>query len=345
MSIQLVNGQKVVVGNQTRTLHVAIGTPWGLVVISTAFAIIPGTDSVLILGSKMLREKLGIGIMASLKGKAQGGDRSSRDMPEDVGSRGGISLRRVAVTMKGMRTAGKVAAAMEPRDEFVEHVVARGPAMFMEVGDEVIARREALMAAVDAALEAGLPSDAKTRLRGLLLGPLFDGFRRLLSEDPPATVEPFQVKLEVDADLSKMKARARVYSTAKTAWLDEQFLQLADTGLVYENPQAMCSNPAQAVSKGNGYRLVGHFKAIHQQSEPVATPPMLLEGQASAFPGVALFMTVDLNQGYWQMPLAANSQRIVHVCDAEGSIHADANAPRSDERNLVLTGNAGEDAR
>ena len=179
----------------------AIGTPWGPVVISTAFAVISGTGSVLILGSKTLREKLGIDVMAYLKGKAQGGDRSSADMPDDVGSRGGISLRRVAVTMKGIRAAGKVSAAMEPRDEFVEDAVARGPAMFMEVGDKVIARREALMAAVDAALEAGLPFDSKTRLCDLLLGPLFDDFRRSLSGDPPARDEPFQVKVKVDADL------------------------------------------------------------------------------------------------------------------------------------------------
>ncbi|CAN0336302.1 unnamed protein product, partial [Ascophyllum nodosum] len=126
------------------------------------------------------------------------------------------------------------------------------------------------MATVDTALEAGLPSDAETRPRGLLLGPLFDGFRRSLSEDPPARVEPFQVKLKVDADLSKIKARARVYSTAKTAWLHEQFPLLADAGLVYENPQAIYSNPAQTVSKGNDYRFVGDFKSTNQQTEPVA---------------------------------------------------------------------------
>ena len=111
-------------------------------VISTAFAVIPETDSVLILGSKALREKLRIDVMASLKGKAQGGDRSSGDMPEDVGCRGGISLRRVAVTMKSVQAAGKVSAAMEPRDAFVEDVVARGPAMFMEDSNEVIARQD-----------------------------------------------------------------------------------------------------------------------------------------------------------------------------------------------------------
>ena len=53
-------------------------------VISPDFAVIPGTDSVLIIGSETLREKLGIDVMASLEGNAQGGDRSI----EDVGSRG-----------------------------------------------------------------------------------------------------------------------------------------------------------------------------------------------------------------------------------------------------------------
>ena len=75
MSVQLVNGQKVVVRNQARTLQAAIGTPWGPMAISTAFAVIPGTDSVLILESKTLREKLGIDFMAPLKGNAQRGDR------------------------------------------------------------------------------------------------------------------------------------------------------------------------------------------------------------------------------------------------------------------------------
>ena len=88
--------------------------------------------------------------------------------------------------------------------------------------------------------------------------------------------------------------------------------------MVYENPQAMCSNPAQLVLKGNGYRLVGDFKAVNQQSEPVATPPILLEEQASAFAGAALFITMDLNRGYWQMPLAANSQKLFPFVTQKG---------------------------
>ena len=126
------------------------------------------------------------------------------------------------------------------------------------------------------------------------------------------------MQLKADADLSKVKAWPRVYLPAKTAWLDEQFTQLAEAGMVYENPQAICSSPAQAVPKGNGYRLVGDFKAVNQQSEPVAASPILLEEQASAFAGVALFMAVDLNQGYWQMPLAVNSQELFTFVTQKG---------------------------
>ena len=64
-----------------------------------------------------------------------------------------MSLRNVAVTIKGMQAEGKGAIDLEPRDDFVEDVVARGPTMSMDAGEEIIDRREALMATVDAALE------------------------------------------------------------------------------------------------------------------------------------------------------------------------------------------------
>ena len=129
-----------------------------------------------------------------------------------------------------MQAASEVAVAMEPRNELVENVVAYRSVMFREVGAEKIVRREALMVAVYAALETGLPSDAETCLRDLLLEPLFNGFRRSLSGDPPARMKHFQVKLKANADLSKVKARPRVCSPAKTAWLDEQFALFTEAG-------------------------------------------------------------------------------------------------------------------
>ena len=70
ISVQLVYGQKVVVKNQTVLCRWAIGTPQGPVVFSTVFAVIAGTDSMLILESKTLQENLGIDAMVSVKGKA-----------------------------------------------------------------------------------------------------------------------------------------------------------------------------------------------------------------------------------------------------------------------------------
>ena len=182
-----------------------------------------------------------------------------------------MPLRNVAGTIKGMQAEGKGATDLEPRDDFVEDVVARGPTMFMDVGEEVIDRGEALMATVDAALEAGLPPDAETRSRDLLLEPRFDGFRISLSEDPPTRLEPFHVKLKMDADLSKVKAKPRVYPPAKTAWLNNKFAHHRRRNGV-RDPASDMFKPCQAIPKGNGYRLVGDFKAVNQQSAGGSEP-------------------------------------------------------------------------
>ena len=90
---------------------------------------------------------------------------------------------------------------------------------------------------------------------------------------------------------------------------------------MYENPQAICSNPAQAVPKGNDYRLVGDVKAVRWQSGPVAAPPMLLKEQASAFAGAALFMTDGGSEPRLLVKAAGcEFAGIVHVCDTEGSV-------------------------
>ena len=86
----------------------------------------------------------------------------------------------------------------------------------------------------------------------------------------------------------------------------------------------MCSNPARAVSKCNGDRLVGDFKNVNQQSEPVAVPAMHSEEQASAY-----CWSGAVHGGGSEPRLLANAAGcefagIIQVCDTEGSIRADA---------------------
>ena len=45
---------------------------------------------------------------------------------------------------------------------------------------------------------------------------------------------------------------------------------------------------------------------------------MVLEGQAPTFAEAALFTKVDLNQDYWQMPLAAKSQELFTLVTQKG---------------------------
>ena len=48
-------------------------------------------------------------------------------------------------------------ALPDPPNEFCETLVSHGPAMFMEAGKEVAARREALVDAFRVAVKVGLP--------------------------------------------------------------------------------------------------------------------------------------------------------------------------------------------
>ena len=111
-------------------------------VISVAFAVITGDDSLFILGSKTMREKLDTDVMPSLEGKAQCSDIAIEEVPKDGGPRGGVSLRNVAMMIETMQAAGKIASDVKPRQEFMKDKMARGLEMFFEVGDEVTARRK-----------------------------------------------------------------------------------------------------------------------------------------------------------------------------------------------------------
>lgn len=84
-----------------------------------------------------------------------------------------------------------VPTAVEPRDELVEGVVERSPVMLLEVGDTMIARREALVRIADAVLGDSLPPDTEARSHHLLLELLFDGLRQSFSRDPLARVRLF----------------------------------------------------------------------------------------------------------------------------------------------------------
>ena len=54
---------------QTQRLYGLVHTTWGSVVKGVTFAVIPGTDDVLVLGVKILHDKLNIGVIQSLQAR------------------------------------------------------------------------------------------------------------------------------------------------------------------------------------------------------------------------------------------------------------------------------------
>lgn len=71
---QQADGQELAVKQQTRRVIVANLTLWTHVQMTLSLAVFPGIDNMCITGSKLMRERLGVYAMTSLKDKIlQGG--------------------------------------------------------------------------------------------------------------------------------------------------------------------------------------------------------------------------------------------------------------------------------
>ena len=209
----------------------------------------------MIIGSKTLRERLDIDIVQAFHqrvpevGEPFTAPDSASRAEETVSS-----VRRVSgpgLTLQGMLQAQTEDALVDPPDNFCETLVSHGPATFMEAGEEVAARREALVGALRVVVKVGLPGGCVAELKDIVLGECFDAFRNALTGETLARVAPMRVTLKQGVDLSQVKAKPRVYPSEKIAWLKEHFELLCETGVVYPNTQAICTS-GDGVSQGTG---------------------------------------------------------------------------------------------
>ena len=110
-------------------------------------------------------------------------------------------------------------------------------------------------------MQAGLPEAYVREVKEIVLDQCFGAFRRALTGEPPARVEPMRVTLKQGADLSEVKAKPRRYLPDRSAYLREHFQLLCDAGMVYPNPQAVCASVAMAFPRGglpSGGRFLSH---------------------------------------------------------------------------------------
>ena len=68
----------------------------------------------------------------------------------------------------------------------------------------------------------------------------------------------------------------------------------------------------------NSYRIVTDNRAVNDTIEPAAMPMLNLEDKASLFVSATAWCTLDMLQGYWQVPLGENAQEMFTMVTLEG---------------------------
>ncbi|MEP0580138.1 MAG: reverse transcriptase domain-containing protein [Marinobacter sp.] len=301
-------GVSVMVTHKTVPIAVSVRTPWGAVKLEPiTFAVMPGTDNVVLFGMATMKA-LGIDVYREALEKLR-----PRAVPVSTGveTPSYLAARRVTVSVRAFQTEATVDA---PEDKAVEHLVDRGPDMFMDPEEERTARERALEDSVQQAEQSGLSVGGATRLREILARRV-GAFRRALCGDPPAQVEPMRVQLKQQA--KPVKATPRRYEPTKRDWLSKCIAALVFFGFVYHNIQAVWASPAMAVPKKDSFRLVSDYSAVNAQVEKSPGVMPNHEDMGDLL-GARFFGKLDLLQGYWQMPLAPEAQDVFTMATSDG---------------------------
>ena len=154
-------------------------------------------------------------------------------------------------------------------------------------------------------------------------------FRRGPRGYPPALVESLTVTFKPEAKV--VKTRGRVYSQIKTAWMATCIGTLAALGLVVHNLQAMWASTTMAAPKKGGFCLVSDYRAVNKQIEKV---PGVMPNQEAKM--ADLRGAIDMLQGYWQIPLAAEAQEVFTIVTPE-DLFTPRVCPRSFQRDDLLS--------
>lgn len=104
-------------------------------------------------------------------------------------------------------------------------------------------------------------------------------------------------------------ADARATRTG-SGWLDDRFTKLAQVGKLFANPQARFGNVAMAVPKKDTYRIVDDYRVVNNLVATTAMPMSDFGEIGRGMAGAGVFLTLDLIQGCWQMPLDPQAQEI-----------------------------------
>ena len=170
---------------------------------------------------------------------------------------------------------------------------------------------------INQATNNGLPPESVPTLRQLVHD-FEDIWSSSLQAGPPANVPPLVINLRSDA--VPVRVRSRCYSQDKRDFLARFVAQLEAAGMIYRNPRAAwCSAPLLVPKPGPAqFRFTVDLRPVNKQTVPCSWPMPHVESELARLRGTTCFASFDLSHGYWQLPLATESQECQSFITPDG---------------------------
>ena len=287
--VKMADGKLVLARQKSCPMRSALPTMWEPVVMDPIwYAVLSSKEDVVILGSPTLAA-LEINVYDSLDECA----RKRNLSVQGVESPNFKGCRRVSIAVEALLQRGP--GAPEPPNEAVERLISREPDMGMEPEQEKRERAVALAEPMETAVANGLSAGGGARLREIL-DRHWNAFRCGLRGDPPARAKPLTVTFKPEAKV--VKARGRVHSPIKTAWLATCIETLVALGLGVRDLQTVWASAAMATPKKGGFRLASDYRAVNEQIEKVPGVIPNQEAEMADMRGAICFGKLVMLQEY-----------------------------------------------
>ena len=124
-------------------------------------------------------------------------------------------------------------------------------------------------------------------------------------------VKPMEVRLKPNWEY--IQSSQRHYSPLVSQFMEKQVAKLIEAGLIYANPTARWCSPCYPVKKPgiNEWRMTIDYRRVNSQLAPMVGMMPYLASDVSCLNGMKCFATLDLHKGFWQLPLAPESQEVL----------------------------------
>ena len=138
-------------------------------------------------------------------------------------------------------------------------------------------------------------------------------FRTKTGPDPPASIDPFRIRIKPGCTL-RLATQGR-YTTPQRAFISSTIKDLEKVKAVYANPQATWASTALAVHKSgpDNFRFTVDLRGPNSEAIPIASAMPDLEGMISGTAGGKVFPMLDMIRAYWLLPLHPNPQECMSI--------------------------------